>query len=124
MRQHYEDSQLAFIKAVDNNVDKAAELFPQFCSIKSSLHSSRNQKYPPIPDTIDKVVIEGEWSLTELGNRYLLSHSKNATVFCTDVGLRILSLSRRWHSDGTFSLSRNRISWLFFSLRPGYLSKD
>ena len=36
-----------------NNIDKAAELFPQYCSIKSALHRSRNQKYSTIPDTIE-----------------------------------------------------------------------
>ena len=30
VRQHYNDSQLSFIKAVDNNIYKAAKLFPQY----------------------------------------------------------------------------------------------
>lgn len=45
--------------------------------------------------------------MTEIGDqRFLLKHYKdtecNMLVFCSDVGLKILSKAKKWHSDGTF----------------------
>ena len=55
---------------------------------------------------IQEVEIEGIWSETEIGKkRFLLAHRKGTEsiiIFCSDEGLRLLSLATRWHSDGTF----------------------
>jgi hypothetical protein len=44
--------------------------------------------------------------LTSAGHRFLLTHLKtgneNVLIFCSDIQLRILANSKRWHSDGTF----------------------
>lgn len=104
------EAQTEFIRTVGNDeraITKAAEFFPQLTTIKSQLYESRVEKYPLLPRTIDDWLIEDEWALTETASRrFLLHHTKDEessmVIFCSDIGLKILSLSKRWHSDGTF----------------------
>ena len=58
---------------------------------------------------MSKLNVNGEYELTECGNRFLLSQTKienagvdeHVLIFCSDVGLKVLAESKRWHSDGT-----------------------
>ena len=68
---------------------------PQFETIASGVYKNRNYS---------------DYNLTEVGNRFLLSQTKvkngsndeRVLIFCSDVGLKVLAESKRWHVDGTF----------------------
>jgi hypothetical protein len=63
-----------------------------------------------LPKLVSELKINDEYMLTEVGNRFLLSQTKikngsndeHVLIFCSDVGLKILAESKRWHADGTF----------------------
>ena len=63
----------------------------------------RLKNLPKLPMTIEEIKIEGEWSQTSNKERFLVSNAgSDNIVFSSKVGLEILSLSKRWHADGTF----------------------
>ena len=45
---------------------------------RNSLYQTRSTSYPPAPRTIDDVNIEGIWSKTLNGERFILHNSKHS----------------------------------------------
>ena len=77
----------------------------------------RLKNLPKLPTNLEEIKIEGEWSLTSNKERFLISSAGSsndkAIVFCSQVGLKILSVSKRWHADGTFeTLPILHYSWM------------
>ncbi len=72
------------------------------------MYRARSKNIPNIPSSLDKVTIPPEWCLNN-NKRFLLSHvvedNVNLLIFCSDIGLELLSKSTRWHSDGTFKVA-------------------
>ena len=93
-------------RAVDEDSGNSDEL-PTFGSVRTRAKRSKLQLLPPIPATIDDVVINGNWGKT-WRNRQFLSHLDNdwgIVVFCTDRMLRTLQRSECLYVDGTFRTS-------------------
>ena len=72
------------------------------------MYRARNKNFPNIPSSLDEVTILPEWCLNN-NKRFLLNHvvedNLNFLIFCSDIGLELLSKSTTWHSDGTFKVA-------------------
>ena len=75
IKQIFQEEQSKFVKST-GSIEKTSEVFPQFYEVQSTLFKRRNKVIPPIPDTIEKIEISGDWALCEDGTRLLLSHDK------------------------------------------------
>ena len=67
---------------------------PEFANVQSALKRTRSSLIPDVPQTVNEVVIEGDWVITWSG-RECLSHLDNAwsvCIFATDKNFRRLSL--------------------------------
>ena len=104
----FNEEQNKFIQSKSNglNLENISNIYPQFNEIQSTLYKKRLKNVPKLPTSADEVKIEGEWALTTTKEKFLrfdVSNDKDrAIIFCSNVGLEILSLAKRWHSDGTF----------------------
>ena len=69
------------------------QLLPAFSSIKSRLERRRAKLMPPIPQTVEEVVVEGEWAATWTGEQFLRKSSRRHgfLLFATDEHIRVLS---------------------------------
>jgi hypothetical protein len=87
-------------------IQELVQNFPQFQGKKSALYRSKLTTTPLLPKSLDELFINGDYSLTELGERFLLKDIKNSDeriiIFASNNGLKTLARSQRWHSDGTF----------------------
>ena len=108
--QHaFQIEQANFARQV-GDVDTVASLFPQYETVASGLYKRKNKNFPPLPNLVSELSIDGDFKLTECGNRFLLTQTKinnngkdeHVLIFCSDIGLKVLAESKRWHSDGTF----------------------
>ena len=99
-----EQNKLIQSKSNGLNLENISNIYPQFNEIQSTLYKKRLKNVPKLPTSADEVKIEGEWALKkEKFLRFDVSNDKDrAIIFCSNVGLEILSLAKRWHSDGTF----------------------
>ena len=87
-------------------VDKIRRV-PTFQACKSSLYRSRAKTIPKLPSSQEEINIDGPWSRTLAGERFLLCddtdpHGNRIIVFATDANLMKLCASERVFSDGTF----------------------
>ena len=75
-----------------------------FTSFRTMLNRTKVSQLPPVPISIDEVVIEGPWAQTWLNERYLLHNDNDwgISVFATDKNLRVLQQCRELYMDGTF----------------------
>ena len=105
--QIFQEEQTEYARAVAD-VDVVAQNLPQFETIASGLYKRRNKKFLTLPKLVSELTIDGDYKLTEVGNRFLLSQTKikngsndeHVLIFCSDVGLKVLAESKRWHADG------------------------
>jgi len=77
---------------------------PEFANVQSALKRTRSSLIPDVPQTINEVVIEGDWAITWSGREFL-SHLDNAwgvCIFATDKNFRRLSRCDTVFIDGTF----------------------
>ena len=109
MQQIFQEEQIQYVRAV-GDVDAVARNLPQYETVASGIYKRKNKNFQPLPKLVSELRVNGEYELTECGKRFLLSHTKVANagndehvlIFCSDPGLKVLSESKRWHSDGTF----------------------
>ncbi|CAF1135215.1 unnamed protein product [Brachionus calyciflorus] len=63
---------------------------------------------PDLPKTIDKIVIDEEYSMTNVASRFLLfdtNDSNRAIGFASDRGLEILQACAQRHANATFKIT-------------------
>ena len=94
--------------ALKNAVAYIAKNFPQFSSVKSALYNAKATLVPPIPSTLEELVVNGSYGETELGARFLLKDKTyndggRMLIFASDSSLATLKKCKRWHVDGTFA---------------------
>ncbi|KAL8601878.1 hypothetical protein ACOMHN_020613 [Nucella lapillus] len=94
---------------------------PPFASVKSSLYRCRAAQMPAIPANIDNVVIEGVWSHTRDGRRFLRMVDRVA-VFASDYCIRQLGQCTQFFMDGTFK-SCPRPYRQFFTIHDMYIDR-
>ena len=95
------------------DLEVADRHIPQLYSIQSGLYKHRLKSIPEIPKSIEDIKLEGKWSMTEDSKRFLLYQSSEMIIFCSDAGLSLLAESKRWQSDGTFSITPTGFNQLY-----------
>jgi hypothetical protein len=81
-----------------------SDSIPIFTSVDSVLRRRRSSCFPPVPENINDVAINGEWAHT-WNDRQFLSHVDNGwglAVFATERQMRILAACQTIFVDGTF----------------------
>lgn len=77
-------------------MDYLAEAVPQLYNIQSGLYKHKSIFIPPIPNSIDEIDIKDSFATCEDGTRFLVQLSSELITFCSDIGLIVLSKSKRW----------------------------
>ncbi|PIK32840.1 hypothetical protein BSL78_30347 [Apostichopus japonicus] len=77
---------------------------PMFNTVRSQLERCKASLIPPIPHTVEEVVIADEWAETWGGRRYLSLQDNDwgNLVFCTDSSYGKLQQCSVLYMDGTF----------------------
>ena len=88
--------------AANGNTDP--DVLPEFQNVSSLLHRRRRSLLPDIPESVEDVVIQGEWAQTWAGLPFLSYQDANwgITVFATNANIRILGRCQTVFLDGTF----------------------
>jgi hypothetical protein len=86
-------------------MELVAKSLPQLTEIASGLYKHKNKFIPPVPKSINEIKIKGEYEMCEdKVRKFVLFHNNQMIIFCSAIGLKILSECNRWHGDGTFSV--------------------
>ena len=90
----------------DDTSREVVQHLPTFNSAKSSLYRARRKQTPPLPKTPAAITLEGKWTETATGDRFLLFDDTRQTnriiAFASTDNLRDLSTSDQIFCDGTF----------------------
>ncbi|XP_077863133.1 uncharacterized protein LOC144345908, partial [Saccoglossus kowalevskii] len=95
-----------FNDAAGRREDRGEDV-PVYASLRSRMHRCRQENLPPIPRRIEDVQIEGEWTRSWRGRRFLslVDNGLGVLIFLTTGCLRILSEVSIVYIDGTFKAS-------------------
>ena len=89
-----------------NSVTETAAALPQFAGIKTVLYRERRKRFPTMPTSRAEVQLEGTWTTTVMGDRFLLGEDgegdNKIIAFASDRGLKELSNAETYYVDGTF----------------------
>ncbi|KAK3088391.1 hypothetical protein FSP39_018554 [Pinctada imbricata] len=91
----------------DDVSKQVVERLPTFNSSKSSLYRARRKTTPALPKTQSSITLDGKWTDTATGDRFLLidesHHSQRTIVYATDNNLRDLAAADTIYCDRTFT---------------------
>ena len=95
--------------------DVIAEL-PTFYQSRMSMYRARNKETPKLPSTRTDIQLEGKWTETLAGERFLVSEDGNADkilIFSTTENLTNLVAADIIYGDGTFYTSPTQFHQLY-----------
>ena len=97
--------------------DADVALLPSYRSVETILKLQRSQDIPKLPKSRREVCIEGKWSETNDGNRFLLQSPSitdyEIVVFASDASLLRLADCKTIYMDGTFKCFPSLYTQLF-----------
>ena len=102
--------------STEEDCSSVAAQLPTFDSMKSSLYRSRRKRFPPIPKSRAEIEVEGEFTTTLSGDRFICRVEGDADkliIFATDENLHVLSTLETIYVDGTFQTCPSLFSQLF-----------
>lgn len=122
-------------RKAENSVDKPCAIFaqtvlqtnvavqtrlPSTDACKQAIRRTRRKHMPKVPDSLEDLVIEGEWASTggEHSERFLLYDNGPNTdsricLFATDENLKQLAEANTWFMDGSFSVAPHQFLQLY-----------
>lgn len=91
----------------DDSVEDMIRNIPTFQACKSSLYRKRSTTTPKLPTSPEDINLEGPWTCTSAGDRFLLrddtdENGHRIIIFATDANLNHLCAADTVFSDGTF----------------------
>ncbi|KAK3093890.1 hypothetical protein FSP39_021504 [Pinctada imbricata] len=90
----------------DDDTQRMVERLPTYQSCHNVLHQQRSKLLPKLPTTQADLVLQGEWTETTVGERFLLTDSNDAgrriIIYATDSNLELLTNCSTIYGDGTF----------------------
>ena len=124
-----------YMEANPDHEDVIAEL-PTFYESRMTFYRARNKETPKLPTTRTDIQLEGKWTRTLAGDRFLLADDGDVhkiLLFSTTRNLYNLTHADTIYGDGTFYTSPNQFTQLYtlhatvdnvmyplvFSLLPG-----
>ena len=98
-----------FPSHVAGTSDEVKATLPKKDSVKRALRYTQRGNVSVDPKSLKDFTVEGDFSLTSGGQRFLLHDSgceavKRVLVFASDEGLRHLASEQSWYMDGTFKM--------------------
>ena len=125
MRKHVKAAPLQQLKTTYDTAVSAAAiasdvdtlLLPSYQSVETILKRQRSQNIPKLPKSRRDIRLEGDWSQTSDGSRFLL-HSPSMTdneiiVYASDASLLRLANCKTIYMDGTFKCCPSLYTQLF-----------
>ncbi|CAF0710880.1 unnamed protein product [Brachionus calyciflorus] len=114
----FEEDQTKLYKTLtsENEKNEVASLIRPFHSIKASLQKRKNFFKPKLPNSVAATIVEGRYAKCANGiDNFLIYKTKKnkKLVFCSKIGLEILSQSDEWHADGTFDVAAKYFNQLY-----------
>jgi hypothetical protein len=102
IRRVYND--VITLESSDNEEDDAA--IPDFLSVRSALHRHRQTFYPPIPRSVQDVIVRGQWRRTWKGERFLVHQDPQwgLLIYMSPKSTTALQKCTDLYVDGTFSV--------------------
>jgi hypothetical protein len=93
----------------------AAGMMPTLPSVSSTMYKDRHATLPPLPRTVDAIVIPPAFQTTISGQRFLLSQHVNNDfiIFATPDNLRMLCQADTLFMDGTFDIAPRLFSQIY-----------
>ena len=87
-------------------------------SLKRNIRNVQKGTHPKEPDSLSELEIEGEWSETSTGQRFLVhdsgkKSSQRVIVFASNEGIRQLAMKGEWYMDGTFKTAPKLFKQLY-----------
>ena len=92
----------------DEEKKKASLALPEIDKIRFRLQKRKNKLRPILPESLKTTIVNGIYTKTANNiDQFLIYKSRNNSklVFCSKIGLEILSKSSDWHADGTFHVA-------------------
>lgn len=90
----------------DDTAKSVVQRLPTFNTAKSSLYRARRKETPALPKALGDITLEGKWTETITGQRFLLfddgEHRNRIIAFATTENLGHLSTADTFYCDGTF----------------------
>ena len=116
IHQLFQDEQSKIV--LKHGTEALSEVLPSFDKMKSGLFAKRAEETPNLPVSAANIVLEEKHKLTvdNPPQRFLLydnNKSSRIMIFCSDLGLKILGQSERWHGDGKFHTASKYFSQLY-----------
>lgn len=93
--------------ALEEDARDVAVFMPTYSSFRSSMYRSRLKTHPPLPTVRADIELEGDWTKTKDGQRFLLrsdGDQDKILIFATDIMLQRLATAETLYMDGTFSV--------------------
>ena len=108
---------LIYANVVSTLDERTSRDMPAVEICKRTIRNHRNPEFPIVPDRLDDLVIDGEWSETLANSRFLLydngpESQSRMVVFVTDSQLRLLQ-ANTWMMDGNFKLAPAKVLQLY-----------
>jgi hypothetical protein len=72
LQEIFDNGLLEFKRKVNDDEQKLL-LFPEFENLKSTLYNHQKKKYPKLPQTLEEIKLDGEYSLTSDKQQFLIS---------------------------------------------------
>ena len=115
------DEELAMLRTKDFITDNPdhhsiTQALPTFEACRASLYRARSRVRPPLPPTRSDIALDGRWTTTLAGDRFLLSDEGDANrmlIFATDDNLTHLANATTIFGDGTFYAAPALFSQLY-----------
>ncbi|KAK3088597.1 hypothetical protein FSP39_021128, partial [Pinctada imbricata] len=115
------DEELSTLRSkefIDDHPDhnQILQSFPTFEGCKTALYHSRSKTRPTLPLTRHQIQLDGRWTETLAGERFLLADEgdvERILIFATDDNLHHLSRAEIIYGDGTFYASPNLFTQLY-----------
>ncbi|KAL8574346.1 hypothetical protein ACOMHN_057338 [Nucella lapillus] len=133
-------SRLRMKEQAKNTFDKPCQIFSQAAaeidveartelgredSVKRSLRNQRRGRYPAVPDSLQNLIIDGEWVQTSGPDpqQFLINHNGPDTdtriiVFSTSEALQQLCTADTWYMDGNHAVAPEHFWQLYVICCP------
>lgn len=122
MKQQAKDTRdkpaVVYANSVAQLDEAAMAELPSVDICKRTIRNQRDPEFPVVPNLLQDLLIQGEWTQTIDGRRFLLFDNgaeaeSRILVFATDSQLQQLAEAVRWMMDGNFAMAPRLFSQLY-----------
>jgi hypothetical protein len=96
--------------------DEVAQQLPSFNECRSTAYRHRRQRIPPLPQTRENIILEGEWTETIGGDNFIIANDGEAEkllIFGSVDGLLKAARAQTLYMDGTLYVAPDLFTQLY-----------